>query len=152
MSFEVGSDGNPNFIQVRHGRMLINVPRTMFRGKRSEIVSAEAERFGRELRSRYPWLSENAVRVVLGEARQTMLALIEMESSPVEQARTKFEDGHPSEALHTLDAHLLTHQDDPSAWHLRGVILMRLGRADEGFKSLARSRSSNSSPKNLTAP
>ena len=152
MSVEVGSDGNPNFIQVRHGRMLINAPRTMFRGNRAEIVSAEAERFGRELRSRYPWLSENAVRVVLGEARQTMLALIEMESSPVEQARTRFEDGHPSEALQMLDAHLLKHKDDSSAWHLRGVILMRLGRADEGFKSLARSRSSNSSPKNPAAP
>ncbi len=153
MSIEVGSDGNPNFIQVRHGRMMINVPRTLFRGKRAEIVSAEANRFGKELRSRYPWLSENAVRVVLIEARQTMLALIEMESGPVELARTMFEDGHPTEALRMLDNHLQKNENDPNAWHLRGVILMRLGRADEGFKSLARSRSSDATrPGNPTAP
>ncbi len=152
MSIEVGSDGNPNFIQVRHGRMLISVPRTLFRGKRAEIVGAEAERFGRELRSRYPWLSENAVRVVLKEARDTMLSLIEMESGPVELARTKFEDGHPTEALRMLDAHLQKRQDDQDAWHLRGVILMRMGKAEEGFKSLARSRSLSPRPKNPAAP
>ncbi len=143
MSIEVGSDGNPNFIQVRHGKMLINVPRALFRGKRAEIIREEADRFGNELRSRYPWLSENAVPVVLKEARQTMLSLIEMESSQVEIARTSLEDGHPTEALQMLDAHLQGHPDDSNAWHLRGIILMRLGRADEGFKSLARSRSSS---------
>ena len=152
MSIEVGSDGNPNFIQVRHGRMLINVPRTLFRSKRAEILSAEANRFGKELRSRYPWLSENAVREVLREARQTMLSLIEIESGPVEIARTKFEDGHPIEALQTLDLHLQKHQDDPNAWHLQGVILMRLGRADEGFKSMARSRSLSPRPKGPATP
>jgi hypothetical protein len=152
VSIEVGSDGNPNFIQVRHGRMLINVPRTLFRGKRAEIMSAEADRFGKELRSRYPWLSENAVRVVLKEARQTMRSLIEMESGPVEIARTKFEDGHPTEALQMLDAHLQYHHEDANAWHLRGVILMRMGRAEEGFKSLARSRSTNPQPRNPTIP
>lgn len=149
MSIEVGSDGNPNFIQVRHGRMLINIPRSLFRGKRAEIVSSEAERLGRELRARYPWLSENAVQVVFREARETMLSLIQMESGPVEIARTTYEDGHPTEALGMLDEHLRTHQNDPDAWHLRGVILMRLGRADEGFKSLARSRTK---PKGPTAP
>ena len=126
--------------------MLINVPRTLFRGKRAEIVGAEADRFGRELRSRYPWLSENAVHVVLREARETMLSLIEMESGPVEQARTAFEDGRPTEALQMLDSHLQRHSDDSDAWHLRGVILMRMGRAEEGFKSLARSRSSSPKP------
>ena len=132
--------------------MLINVPRALFRGKRAEIVGAEADRFGRELRSRYPWLSENAVRVVLKEARQTMLSLIEMESGPVEIARTKFEDGGPTEALQLLDVHLQRHVDDSDAWHLRGVILMRLGRAEEGFKSLARSRSSSPRPNDPAAP
>jgi predicted Zn-dependent protease len=152
VSIEIGSDGNPNFIQVRHGRMLINVPRTLFRGKRAEIMGAEADRFGKELRSRYPWLSENAIRVVLKEARQTMLSIIEMESGPVEIARTKFEDGHMTEALQMIDAHLQKHPDDSNAWHLRGVILMRMGRAEEGFKSLARSRTSNSTPRNPIAP
>ncbi len=150
VSIEVGSDGNPNFIQVRHGRMLINVPRTLFRGKRAEIVSSEAERLGRELRARYPWLSENAVQVIFREARETMLSLIEMESGPVEIARTSFEDGRPTEALQMLDKHLRQHQDDSDAWHLRGVILMRLGKAEEGFKSLARSRSAR--PKGPIAP
>jgi predicted Zn-dependent protease len=142
---EVGSDGNPNFIQVRHGRMLINVPRKLFKGKRAEVVKAEADRFGRELRSRYPWLSENAVIVIFREARETMLSLIEMESGPVDIARTAFEDGRPAQALQILDKHLQLHPDDADAWHLRGVILMRLGNAEEGFKSLARSRSASGS-------
>jgi hypothetical protein len=146
VSIEVGSDGNPNFIQVRHGRMLINIPYTLFRGKRAEIVSSEAERLGRGLRARYPWLSENAVQVVFKEARETMLSLIEMESGPVEIARTTYEDGHPTDALRMLDEHLRTHENDSDAWHLRGVILMRLGRADEGFKSLARSRTKPNGP------
>lgn len=68
-----------------------------------------------------------------------MLSHIEMESGPLEIVRTGFEDGHPTEALHMLDVHLQKHQDDLNAWHLRGIILMRLGRAEEGFKSLARS-------------
>jgi predicted Zn-dependent protease len=145
---EIGSDGNPNFIQVRHGRMLINVPRTLFKGKRADFVKTEADRFGKELRSRYPWLSENAVIVILREARQTMLSLIEMESGPVDIARTAFEDGRPTQALQILDKHLQLHADDSDAWHLRGVILMRLGNAEEGFKSLARSRSANNSRSN----
>ena len=125
--------------------MLINVPRQLFKGKRAEFVKAEADRFGKELRSRYPWLSENAVPVIMREARQTMLSLIEMESGPVDIARTSFEDGRPTQALQILDKHLQLHPDDPDAWHLRGVILMRLGNAEEGFKSLARSRSANGS-------
>ncbi len=153
MRIEVGSDGNPNFIQVRHGRMLINVPRTLFKGKRAEFVKAEADRFGKELRSRYPWLSENAVIVILREARQTMLSLIEMESGSVDIARTAFEDGRPTEALQILDKHLQLRPDDSDAWHLRGVILMRLGNAEEGFRSLARSHSANGSrSKGPTAP
>lgn len=137
---EVGSSGNPNFIEVRHGRMLISVPRAIFKGRTSTLKEPEASEFRKILAKRYPWLTGNAIEVVMVEAQTTMESIIDMERGPVERARKLREQGRSAEALVLLEEHLEMEGTDPDAWYLKGEILFDLGNKDEGFRAFARAR------------
>ena len=137
---EVGSSGNPNFIQVRHGRMLISVPRSMFRAGTSHLRAGEAERFKSLLAARYPWLTQAAIEVVIEEAQETMESLLDLERGPVERARALHAQGRRAEALTMLEGHIQEHPQDPDAWYLKGEILFKMGRRSEGFAAFARAR------------
>ncbi|MDD1756834.1 MAG: tetratricopeptide repeat protein [Methanomassiliicoccales archaeon] len=137
---EVGSKGNPNFIEVRHGKMLISVPRSIFRSGTSSLRREEAEEFKEVLASRYPWLSHRAREVVLEEAQQTMESILEMERGAVGNARKLFEEGRYARALGLLEGYLAEHPKDPDAWYLKGEIHFKLGKREEGFGDFARAR------------
>lgn len=137
---EVGSSGNPNFIEVRHGKMLINVPRSIFKGRTSVLKPKEAEDFKRILTARYPWLSANAIDVIMEEARETMESLLDMEKGAVERARKLSTEGKYSEALTALEQHIADHPKDPDAWYLKGEIYFKMGRRTEGFSAFARAK------------
>jgi tetratricopeptide (TPR) repeat protein len=140
---EVGSKGNPNFIEVRHGKMLISVPRSIFKGRTSAFKEAEAIEFKRVLASRYPWLSANAVEMVIQEARETMESLLDMERGAVERARRILDEGRPTQALELLEEHLEMEPRDQDAWYLRGEILFKIGRQEEGFACFSRARNAS---------
>ncbi len=137
---EVGSSGNPNFIEVRHGKLLISVPRSIFKGRTSALKEREAEDFKRILSARYPWLTANALEVVMQEAQETMESLLDMERGSVERARALFLDGRCAESLTILEGHLAQDPKDPDAWYLMGEIYFKLGRRNEGFSAFARAR------------
>jgi tetratricopeptide (TPR) repeat protein len=137
---EVGSSGNPNFIEVRHGRLLINVPKSIFKGRTSTLKVREAEDFKRILAARYPWLSANALEVVMQEAQETMESLLDMERSAVEKAGKLFANGRFAQALTILEEHLAQCPKDPDAWYLKGEIYFKIGRRTEGFRAFARAK------------
>lgn len=140
MVIEVGSSGNPNFIEVRHGKMLISVPKSVFKGRSSVLVEKEAAAFRKVLGSRYPWLSSHAIDVIMEESRDTMESILEMERSEVEKARAALEAGRTAQALRTIESRLAEDPGDADAWCLRGEIMFRLGEREEGFRSFAKAR------------
>ena len=137
---EVGSRGNPNFIEVRHGKMLISVPRSIFIGRTSDLRRKESEEFKNVLAARYPWLSPNARDVVLREARETMESILQMERGAVGNAQRLFEQGKFAQALTMLEEHLAEHPKDPDAWYLKGEIYFKMGKRREGFAAFAHAR------------
>ncbi|HUL39109.1 MAG TPA: tetratricopeptide repeat protein [Methanomassiliicoccales archaeon] len=143
---EVGSRGNPNFIEVRHGKLLIAVPCSIFKGRTSTLRPREADEFKKLLSARYPWLSANAIEVVMEEAQETMESLLSMERGAVERAEMLASEGRHAEALATLEQHLVQRPKDPDAWYLMGEIYFKLGRKDDGYRAfaLAKGHSSNS--------
>jgi len=141
VAIEVGSSGNPNFIEVRHGRMLISVPKSMFKGRTSALVPGEAAVFKKRLASRYPWLSKYAIEVIVEEARRTMESLLEMERTEVEKARKLFDEGRGQSALKLVEESLDERPEDADAWYLKGEILFKLGDKEEGYKAFAQARS-----------
>ena len=147
---EVGSSGNPNFIEVRHGKMLISVPKSIFKGRTSALKKKEADEFKKVLASRYPWLSANAIEVVMAEAQETMGSLLEMEMGAVERAGKLASLGRNAEALAILEEHLEHHPKDPDAWRVMGEIYMRMGKRSEGFRAFAKARAHSSSVDDLT--
>lgn len=136
----MGSSGNPNFIEVRHGKMLISVPRSIFKGRTSTLKTKEADDFKKVLASRYPWLSDNAIEVVMEEAQATMESLLELERGAVEKAGKLSAKGRNAEALTLLEEHLVHHPKDPDAWYLMGEIYFKMGKRTEGFKAFARAQ------------
>jgi tetratricopeptide (TPR) repeat protein len=141
VAIEVGSDGNPNFIQVRHGKMLINVPKCIFKGRTSALVESEVAVFKVQLASRYPWLSRNAIQVILEEARRTMESILDMERTEVEKARKLFEEGRLPRALRMVEERLKRDPQDADAWYLKGEILFKLGEKELGYQAFAKARS-----------
>lgn len=146
---EVGSTGNPNFIEVRHGKMLISVPRSIFKGRTSTLKSKEAEDFKGILSVRYPWLSPNAIEVIMEEARETMESLLDMERGAVERAEKLSADGRYAEALTALELHLAEHPKDPDGWYLMGEIYFKIGKRTEGFRAFARAKGHSMNMENL---
>jgi tetratricopeptide (TPR) repeat protein len=137
---EVGSRGNPNFIEVRHGKMLINVPKAIFKGRSSVLIEKEAAVFKGQLASRYPWLSKYAIEVILKESRATMESILELERTEVEKARRLFSAGKYQKALQLVEEQTRKDPQDVEAWYLKGEIMFKLGENEAGFKAFAKAR------------
>ena len=140
VSVEIGSDGNPNFIQVAHGRMIINVPRRIFKDSTARLREDEASEFRHTLGRRYPWLSRYAIDDVMKKAVETMAFLLDMEKGDVQKAREMLIMARADRALELADGRLSRAPDDPDAWYIKGEALLRLGRAEDGFRAMAHAR------------
>lgn len=137
----VGSIGNPNFIQVHHGNMVINAPLSIFKGRTAAFKEPEASRYWEILLGRYPWLNQNKLEVVKEETIRTMAELLELESSSVERARKLFRLGRDEAALEIIEEHLSKQPEDVDAVQLRGEILLSRGNSEAGFREFSRARS-----------
>ena len=134
------SQDNPNFIKMFHGRLVINVPRSMFRGGTAELVPDEVERFRRTLGSRYPWLSRYALDEIVKGAQDAMADYIERTKDPVQRAREHVAKGRTKVAMRLLEDHLVNEPDDADAWYLAAELLMKLGKGEDGFRAMSRAR------------
>jgi len=137
----VGSTGNPNFIQVHHGKMVINVPLSIFKGRTAALKEPEASRYWEILAGRYPWLNQNKLEEVKEETIRTMAGLLELESSSVERARKLFRQGKDEAALELMEGHLSKQPEDVDAIQLCGEILLSRGNSEAGFREFSRARS-----------
>jgi tetratricopeptide (TPR) repeat protein len=131
---------NPNFIKIFHGRLEINVPRTMFKGSTAEMVPSEVEKFRVMLLTRYPWLSKYALDEVVKEAREAMVEHIERSKTAVQRARENLSAGRSRVALKIIEDHLVDEPEDAEAWYVAGEVLFKLDRSEDAFRAMSRAR------------
>lgn len=134
---------NPNFIEVSHGHLKVNVPLSVFEGSTYRIRPEEAEKLRSTLASRYPWLTPNALQVVIQEAEEAMRERIRSQLDPMEKARLVLRSGNYERARGMAERRIEEFPDDPDAWYVLGESLCRLGETEKGFAALARARSLN---------
>jgi tetratricopeptide (TPR) repeat protein len=127
-------------VAVSHGKMTVSVPRSIFEGDDAVPDKSEAERFGRMLMERYPWLSENAVDVIMRNARNIVLEMIDEETCGRAKARLLMSEDRPDEAVSHLRRHLERDPQNADTWYLLGEALCRMGRTEEGYAAFRRGR------------
>lgn len=131
---------NPNFLPVSHGKMLINVPLSVFRGRTSNLIPEKWEELSRNLSVRYPWLSVHALEVIREEIVGAMKARILSEKTASQRARDMIARDDLKGAISWLEGHFQLEPDDADAWYVYGEVLMKSGRNEEGFAALKKAR------------
>jgi tetratricopeptide (TPR) repeat protein len=132
---------NPNFIEVSHGHLLVNVPLTAYEGTTYHIRPDEAEKLKKMLASRYPWLTQNALKVFIEEAEQAMHDRIQAQLGYMEKARHALYSGNYQRAKGMAERQIEELPDDADAWYVLGESLCKLGETEEGFVALTKARS-----------
>lgn len=128
-------------IEVVHGSMTVCVPKKIFRGPEAQIDEGYANEFRGHIRTRYSWLSDNAVDVILRNGRKEMLRRIDEESNgriPIKQMASK---GKNDEAITRLKRHLEDDPNDADSWYMLGELLCKCGKVEEGYRALNKGRS-----------
>jgi len=130
-----------NFIKVQHGSMELNVPVRLFHPGTNKIREDEAAKLRAGLRAKYPWLTDNAVDVILKSAQEEMARLIDSRKTAAERAREMLRAGRIEQAVEFLEINLDIDPDDADSWYVMGEALMRSGRQKEGFQAMHKARS-----------
>ncbi|MFP4170819.1 MAG: tetratricopeptide repeat protein [Methanomassiliicoccales archaeon] len=126
---------------IFHGNLRLRIPLSIFKGRTQVVDPEEWERFSSLLTSRYPWLSPNALEVILENAKEERSKGLEEGKPASRRARELMDRGRLTRALALLNEHLGEDPDDGEAWMLRGELLCRMGRREEGYRSFAEGRS-----------
>jgi len=140
----VEREGKSNFIRVSHGKMIINVPLRIFKDQSSVIDQSKVDEFREKLAVRYPWLSHDALEMILNEARRVRAEQVEKERTPIQRGRDLISSRRYSEAIRLLERHLESHPEDGDAWQLKGEALCRIGKIEEGFHAISIGRKTSS--------
>lgn len=128
------------YLLIEHGKLTIQVPLDIFRVNTAVMDDKKAEEFRKMLSARYPWLSRYALDIILENARRQMESIIE-KSKPVQRrARELMDRGLYFQALHLLESYLDKNPHSGESWELRGEILVKMGRKEEGYSSFFRAR------------
>ena len=125
---------------MAHGKLTVNVPRDMFRGDGALIDEKKAAPFKKMLQSRYPWLSDNSLEVLMSNARSVMLGILDEESNGRSFSRVLASEGRLDEAIDHLKEHLDRNSNDADTWYALGELLCKTGKVEEGYKAFARGR------------
>ncbi len=131
---------NPNFIEVFHGHLRVNVPLSAYEGSTFRMRSEEAEKLKKLLASRYPWLTANALTVFIEEAEQAMYERIQANLGYMDKARNALRLGNNEKARRMAERQLKHLPDDPDAWYVLGEAQCKLGNTEEGFAAMAKAR------------
>lgn len=123
-----------------HGKLSVNVPRDMFKGDGAVIDEKKAAPFKKMLQSRYPWLTDNSLEVLMSNARSVMLGILDEESNGRSFSRVLASQGRTEEAIAHLKEHLDRDPNDADTWYALGELLCRSGRVEEGYKAFAKGR------------
>ena len=130
-----------NHITISHGSMTVNIPRDVFEGP-DAVMNPEKEKELRDMLSkRYPWLTSNALDVIMKNARREMLRVMDEESGGRSTSRRLSSQGKNEMAIAHLEQHLKEHPEDADSWYALGELLCKVGRAEEGYKAMKKGRS-----------
>lgn len=125
---------------VTHGKLTVNVPRDLFKGNDAEVVRSKEIPFRKLLRSRYPWLTENSLDVLIENARKEMLRILDEETHGRSTSKELESKGKIEEAIKHLKKHLEQDPNDADSWYALGELLCKAGRTEEGYKAFSRGR------------
>ena len=128
-------------ITVNHGSMTIKVPRSIFIGRDANIDDDKAADFRNMLQKRYPWLTVNALDVIMRNARKEMLRVLDEETGGRNTSNRLASQGDYEKAIRHLERHLEQNPEDVDNWYALGELLCKAGRTEEGYKALNRGRS-----------
>jgi hypothetical protein len=129
------SDGvHDRFLSVQHGNLTLRIPFSAFDPTTGRLRRERLPELKEQWRSRYPWLSKNALEVVVEEAEEAYQA---QRKARVDAARPGgVSPAHASDARHDLIKALLKDPNDSRAWYALGELMMKHGQADDGFKAM----------------
>jgi len=125
---------------VMHGNLSVNVPRNIFKGSDAQIIEEKAKPFKELIKSRYPWLTDNSITVLMSTARKEMIRILDEETHGRSVSKMLEKEGKIDDAIRHLKKHLETHPDDADSWYALGELLCKNGNAEEGYKAFARGR------------
>jgi len=123
-------------ITVVHGSMTVDVPRKLFKGRECELVQEEIPPFKKLIQSRYPWISDNAVNVILNKARMEMMRVRDEETNGREYSKTLAAKGKSDDAIAHLKLRLEINPDDAKSWYQLGELLLKKGDMKAGMDAL----------------
>lgn len=124
------------FIKIHHGSMELNIPTSLFDEGTAKVRPTEANMLREKLKCQYPWLTDNAVDVILNSSSEEMSRLIEQRKSAAQKAREMLRSGRYRQALDFLDVHLDLYPEDVDCWYVRSEALFKLDRPKEAFRAM----------------
>jgi hypothetical protein len=131
---------NPNFLPVSHGKMVINVPYSVFKDRTFRLVPEKWEELRNNLAVKYPWLSVHALEVIKTEIMDAMKAKILSEKTAAQRARDMVARGDLRGAFSWLEGHFQLEPEDADAWYVYGEVLLKTGKKEDGFAALKKAR------------
>jgi tetratricopeptide (TPR) repeat protein len=131
---------NPNFLPVSHGKMVINVPYSVFKDRTFHLIPEKWEELRHNLSAKYPWLSVHALEVIREEIMEAMKARILSEKTAAQRARDMVARDDLRGALSWLEGHFRLEPEDADAWYVYGEVLLKIGKKEEGFAALKKAR------------
>ena len=125
---------------MTHGKLIVNVPRNIFRGNGATIDEEKAAPFRDMLKQRYPWLTDNSLDVLMENARKIVIQTLDEETNGRSMSKELESQGRTEEAIRHLKKHLESGPEDADTWYALGELLCRSGKTEEGYKAFARGR------------
>lgn len=127
-------------IAVHHGTLVVMVPRSIFKRGTGTIVPERAAPFEEMIMKRYPWLTENSIKVLMERASREMSQILDEETSGRSAARYLEDKGETQKAIDHLEHILELNPEDADSWYMLGELLCKVGRAEEGYKAFSKGR------------
>ncbi len=128
-------------LEIAHGKMILAVPKNIFSGRDADIDEEKAKQFSEKTKRRYPWITDNAMVVVLRNARKEMLRLNDERTGGRSTSRKLESEGKTEMAIMHLKKHLEEHPDDADSWYALGELLCKSGKVEEGYRAINKGRS-----------
>ena len=128
-------------LEIPHGKMILAVPKNIFSGRDADIDEEKAKQFSEKTKKRYPWITDNAMEVILRNARKEMLRITDERTGGRSTSRKLESEGKTEMAIMHLKKHLEEHPDDADSWYALGELLCKSGKMEEGYRAINKGRS-----------
>ena len=128
-------------ITIPHGSMTLSIPKDIFEGPDARPNEKKEREFRELMKSRYPWLNDNSLDIIMKNARKEMLRIMDEESGGRSTSRRYASQGKYELAIEHLRQHLDDNPNDADGWYALGELLCKVGRTEEGYRAMNKGRS-----------